>query len=579
MQLIKLLPYLKNYWKESTVGPLFKLLEAIFELLVPVIVAQMIDVGIAEENTIFVWKTCAILVTFGVLGLLCSISAQFFAAKAATGFGRELRTALFSKIEKLSYSQIDHVGNDTLIVRMTSDINQVQTGVNLVLRLFLRSPFIVVGALVMSFRIDREIGLIFLFTVPILAFVIFGIIRITIPLLKKVQNSLEQVLCSTRENLTGIRVVRAFGTQKKECEEFRKKSEQLEQLQQRSGKISSCMNPLTYVIVNVGIIFVIWLGGKQVYDGKLTQGEVIALVNYMSQILLALVALANLIVSYTKAMASAGRIQEVFELGIEKSEGTYEPEPTKDAWSVQFEKVGFSYDGSKVSTLLNLSAKINAGEMIGVIGSTGAGKSSLIHLIPALYSVTTGTVLVDGVDVRLWNQKTLREQIGIVPQKVVLFRGSVRDNVKMGRKQICDDRVIQALKRAKAWEFVEKSRKGLDWMIQEGGKNLSGGQRQRLTIARAFAGRPKILLLDDSTSALDFATEREIRTELQKMKGTCTIFLVSQRAASVMHADKIMVLENGELAGYGTHEKLLQECKVYQEICASQLLENEEEEK
>lgn len=577
--MIKLLPYLRNYWKESIVGPLFKLLEAVFELLVPVIVARMIDVGITSGNTIFVWKTCAILVVFGILGLVCSISAQFFAAKAATGFGRELRTAMFSQIENLSYSQIDQVGNDTLIVRMTSDINQVQTGVNLVLRLFLRSPFIVVGALVMSFQIDGKMGLIFLLTVPILAVVIFGIIRITIPLYKKVQNSLEQVLCATRENLTGLRVVRAFGTQEKERVEFREKSEQLEQLQQRSGKISACMNPLTYVIVNGGIIFVIWLGGKQVYAGRLTQGEVIALVNYMTQILLALVALANLIVSYTKAVASAGRIQEVFNLVIEKCEGNYEPDPAKEAWSVQFEQVGFSYDGSKASSLSNLSAKINAGEMIGVIGSTGAGKSSLIHLIPALYLVNRGTVFVDGVDVRLWNQKTLREQIGIVPQKVVLFRGSVRDNIKMGRAQIDDDTIIQALKSAKAWEFVEKSGKGLDWILQEGGKNLSGGQRQRLTIARAFVGHPKILILDDSTSALDFATERSIRMELEKRKGTCTIFLVSQRAASVMHADKIMVLENGELAGYGTHEKLLQECSVYQEICASQSLEKEGKEK
>ncbi len=577
--MINLLPYLKNYWKESITGPLFKLLEAVFELIVPVIVARMIDIGITEKNTMFVWKTCAILVIFGILGLVCSISAQYFAAKAATGFGRELRTAMFSKIETLSYGQIDQVGNDTLIVRMTSDINQVQTGVNLVLRLFLRSPFIVMGALLMAFRIQVKMGLVFLLIVPALALVIFGIIMVTIPLYKKVQKSLEGVLSSTRENLTGIRIVRAFGTQEKECKEFQEKSEQLEYLQQRSGRISAIMNPLTYVIVNIGIIFVVWLGGKQVYDGILTQGEVVALVNYMSQILLALVALANLIVSYTKAMASAGRIQEVFALPVERAEGTYEPKSTKGAWEVQFEQVKFSYEGSKVPILSNFSAKIKSGEMIGIIGSTGAGKSSLIHLIPALYKANAGSVLVEGMDVQLWNQKVLRENMGLVPQKTVLFRGSIRENIKMGRENLCDDNIIQALKQAQAWEFVEKKGKGLDWMIQEEGKNLSGGQRQRLTIARALAGQPKILIFDDSTSALDFSTERKIREELQKMKGKCTIFVVSQRAASVMHADRIMVLENGELAGYDTHEKLLKECPVYQEICASQLLENEEEEK
>lgn len=577
--MINLLPYLKNYWKESITGPLFKLLEAVFELIVPVIVARMIDIGITEKNTMFVWKTCAILVIFGILGLVCSISAQYFAAKAATGFGRELRTAMFSKIETLSYGQIDQVGNDTLIVRMTSDINQVQTGVNLVLRLFLRSPFIVMGALLMAFRIQVKMGLVFLLIVPALALVIFGIIMVTIPLYKKVQKSLEGVLSSTRENLTGIRIVRAFGTQEKECKEFQEKSEQLEYLQQRSGRISAIMNPLTYVIVNIGIIFVVWLGGKQVYDGILTQGEVVALVNYMSQILLALVALANLIVSYTKAMASAGRIQEMFALPVERAEGTYEPKSTKGAWEVQFEQVKFSYEGSKVPILSNFSAKIKSGEMIGIIGSTGAGKSSLIHLIPALYKANAGSVLVEGMDVQLWNQKVLRENMGLVPQKTVLFRGSIRENIKMGRENLCDDNIIQALKQAQAWEFVEKKGKGLDWMIQEEGKNLSGGQRQRLTIARALAGQPKILIFDDSTSALDFSTERKIREELQKMKGKCTIFVVSQRAASVMHADRIMVLENGELAGYDTHEKLLKECPVYQEICASQLLENEEEEK
>lgn len=576
IKLTRLLPYLRNYIKESITGPLFKLLEAIFELIVPVIVARMIDVGIAEKDTMFVWKTCGILVIFGMSGLVCSISAQFFAAKAATGFGTELRNAMFSHIEKLPYSQIDKAGNDTLIVRMTSDINQVQTGVNLVLRLFLRSPFIVAGALFMAFRIDGKTGFVFLVIVPILALVIFSIIIVTIPMYKKVQNSLDEVLCSTRENLTGIRVVRAFGTQTKERAEFMEKSSKLEQLQQRSGKISALMNPLTYIVVNMGIILVVWVGGSQVYKGSLTQGEVIALVNYMTQILLALVALANLIVSFTKAVASAGRINEVFDLPVENKEGKYESDFMKGPLSVRMDKVSFSYEGSKVPALSNISVDLSAGEMVGVIGSTGSGKSSFINLIPALYHVDSGKVLVDGVDVCLWNKKMLRKSIGIVPQKTVLFRGSLRENIKMGREEISDEKIIQSLKAAQAWEFVSEKSEGLDWFIQEGGKNLSGGQRQRLTIARALAGNPKILILDDSTSALDFATERKVRKELQRLAGKCTIFIVSQRAASVMHADKILVLENGEMAGCDTHDNLLRECSVYQEICASQLLEKEE---
>ncbi len=571
----KLLPYLKNYIKESIIGPLFKLLEAVFELIVPVVMAAMIDVGIMQKDTLFIWKTCGILVTFGILGLVCSLSAQFFAAKAATGFGMELRRAMFSHIEKLPYDQIDKVGSATLIVRMTSDINQVQTGVNLVLRLFLRSPFIVAGAIFMAFTIDVKVGLIFLITVPILAFVIFGIIMVTIPMYKDVQNSLDDVLCATRENLTGIRVVRAFRREKKEVAEFKDKSIRLEELQQRSGKVSALMNPLTYIIVNIGIVLVVWVGAGQVNIGHLTQGEVIALVNYMMQILLALLALANLIVSFTKAVASAGRINEIFDLSTEKNEGTYKPIPNEGPFAVGMENVSFSYGNREVPALSKISVDIAPGEVIGVIGGTGSGKSTFVNLIPSLYKAGKGKVTVAGMDVCEWDTKALRKEIGIVPQKAVLFRGSLRDNIKMGRESISDEVIIQSLKSAQAWEFVSKNSNGLDQFIQEGGKNLSGGQRQRLTIARALAGNPKILILDDSTSALDFATELKVRQELQKRKKKCTTFLVSQRAASIMHADKILVLENGEMAGYDTHENLMKKCDVYQEICASQLLKKE----
>lgn len=583
----KLIPYLRNYKKESVIGPLFKLLEATFELIVPLITARIIDVGIQNSDTAYIWKMAAVLVLFGVLGLACSLLAQYFAAKAAVGFGTELRHDLFRHIGKLSYSEVDRVGNATLVIRMTSDLNQIQAGVNLVLRLFLRSPFIVVGALVMAFAIDVKMALIFVVTVPLLALVIYGIMLLTIPLYKKVQKGLDSVLLSTRENLAGIRVVRAFCTQGTEKKEYSEKSEVLMKWQLLVGKISALLNPATYVIVNAGIIAVVWFGGRRVDAGELTQGEVIALVNYMSQILLALIALANLIVSFTKAMASASRVNEVFALKPEEipafekeaekkeaedvntvSEGRHQPR-------VQMENVTFYYQGSQEPALEKISFAAYAGETVGVIGGTGSGKTTLVNLIPKFYNATEGAVLVNGTDVQQCDLKKLREQIGMVPQKAVLFSGTIRSNMQMGKEQASDEEIYTALKTAQALEIVEDSREGLGRRVSEGGKNLSGGQKQRLTIARALVRKPGILILDDSASALDFATDAKLRQALKQETEQMTVFLVSQRAASIMHADKILVLEDGKMAGCGTHQELLSSCAVYQEICRSQFSEKE----
>lgn len=566
----KLIPYLKNYKKESVIGPLFKLLEAVFELIVPLITARIIDVGIQNGDIGYIWKMAAILVAFGVLGLVCSLMAQYFAAKAAVGFGTELRHDLFCHIEQLSYAAVDQAGSATLVVRMTSDINQVQAGVNLVLRLFLRSPFIVVGAMIMAFTINVKMALIFVITVPLLALVIYSIMILTIPLYKKVQKALDQVLVSTRENLAGIRVIRAFCTQGKEAGEFAAKSESLMKLQFLTGRISALLNPVTYTIVNAGIIAVVWYGGGQVYEGALTQGEVIALVNYMSQILLALVALANLIISFTKAMASAARLNEVFALKSELKDGNEEQSAKTEAPKVRMEHVTFCYPGSREAALEDISFTAKRGETIGIIGGTGSGKTTLVNLIPRFYDATEGKVEIDGTDISDYKIEHLRDRIGVVPQKAVLFSGTIRSNLQMGNEQASEQEMYRALEIAQALDFVEEKPGKLNASVSEGGKNLSGGQRQRLTIARALIKEPQILILDDSASALDFATDAALRKVLIQNTEHMTVFLVSQRASSVMHADKILVLDDGKMVGYGTHETLLKTCGVYQEICRSQ---------
>lgn len=575
----KLLIYLKDYKKESIIGPLFKLLEATFELIVPVIMAHIIDIGIKNQDTLYIWKMGAVLVIFGILGLTCSLLAQYFAAKAAVGFGTALRHDLFWHIENLSHAEVDKAGSSTLVVRMTSDVNQVQSGVNLVLRLFLRSPFIVVGALVMAFTINWKAAMVFVVTVPLLAFVIYGIMVITIPLYKKVQRELDEVLLTTRENLTGVRVIRAFRTQKLERETFEHKSDVLMAIQMHVGKISASLNPLTYIIVNAGIIAVIWFGGIQVNVGDMTQGEVIALVNYMTQTLLALVALANLIITFTKALASAGRINEVFAMkpgivdGNEKESAAQQTEEPKTA--VSMEDVTFYYQESKEPAVEHISFTAKKGETIGIIGGTGSGKSTLVSLIPRFYDVTEGQVLVNGKDVREYKVENLRSKVGMVPQKAVLFHGTIRDNMKMGREDASDEEIFAALKTAQALEIVENKPGKLDTVLSEGGKNLSGGQRQRLTIARALVRNPEVLILDDSASALDFATDANLRKAIAEDTNNMTVFIVSQRAASIMHADKIIVLDDGQMVGYGTHQELLKQCEVYQEICYSQFSKEE----
>ena len=575
----KLLIYLKDYKKESIIGPLFKLLEATFELIVPVIMAHIIDIGIKNHDTLYIWKMGAVLVIFGILGLTCSLLAQYFAAKAAVGFGTALRHDLFWHIENLSHAEVDKAGSSTLVVRMTSDVNQVQSGVNLVLRLFLRSPFIVVGALVMAFTINWKAAMVFVVTVPLLAFVIYGIMVITIPLYKKVQRELDEVLLTTRENLTGVRVIRAFRTQKLERETFEHKSDMLMDIQMHVGKISASLNPLTYIIVNAGIIAVIWFGGIQVNVGDMTQGEVIALVNYMTQTLLALVALANLIITFTKALASAGRINEVFAMkpgivdGNEKESAVQQTEEPKTA--VSMEDVTFYYQESKEPALEHISFTAKKGETIGIIGGTGSGKSTLVSLIPRFYDVTEGRVFVNEKDVREYKVENLRSKVGTVPQKAVLFHGTIRDNMKMGREDASDEEIFEALKTAQALEIVENKPGKLDTVLSEGGKNLSGGQRQRLTIARALVRNPEVLILDDSASALDFATDANLRKAIAEDTNNMTVFIVSQRAASIMHADKIIVLDDGQMVGYGTHQELLKQCEVYQEICYSQFSKEE----
>lgn len=570
----KLLRFLGNYKKESILGPLFKLLEASFELFVPLVVAGIIDTGIKNQDKNYVLVMGGLLLLLGVIGLICSITAQYFAAKAAVGFGTELRNHLFAHLNRLSYQEIDEAGTATLITRMTSDINQVQSGVNLVLRLFLRSPFIVFGAMIMAFTVNVKVALVFVVTIPVLSIVVFGIMAVSMPLYKKVQARLDRITLATRETLVGVRVIRAFNQQKKEEENFEEENNGLLQLQKVVGRISGLLNPLTYSIINLGLIAVIWVGAKEVNSGVISQGEVVALTNYMSQILVELIKLANLIVTTTKAVACGNRICTVLEMkpSIEEKQTKW-LEEQGDSVAVEFRHVSFAYGSMQAEALHDIHFVAKKGQTIGIIGGTGSGKSSVIHLIPRFYDRTSGQVLINGIDVKEYPNDQLREKIGIVPQKAVLFKGTIRDNMKWGKKDATDEEIQKALSIAQAGDFVKEN--GLDYPIQQGGKNLSGGQRQRLTIARALVKQPEILILDDSSSALDFATDAKLRKAIKEETKGMTVFLVSQRASSIRYADQILVLDDGKMAGIGIHEELLKTCNVYQEICLSQLSKEE----
>ena len=578
----KLLKYLKDYKLESVMGPLFKMLEASFELFVPLVMANIIDTGIKNADQPYIWKMCGMLILLAAIGLTCSLTAQYFSAKAAVGFGTALRNDLFRHINSLSYREIDTIGTSTLITRMTSDINQVQSGVNLVLRLFLRSPFIVFGAMIMAFQVNVRAALIFVVAIPLLSIVVFGILLISMPLYKKVQKQLDRVLLTTRENLLGARVVRAFNRQQDEMKKFDEENSLLVNSQVFVGKISALMNPVTYVIVNGATIILIWTGAWQVEGGIITQGAVVALVNYMSQILVELVKLANLIITISKSLACANRISAVFEetSSIEDKTGTVvlaanaedaQEQPAK----VEFASMDFAYAGSSENALSQIFFQAMRGQTIGIIGGTGSGKSTLVNLIPRFYDATGGRVLVDGVNVKDMPLQALREKIGIVPQKAVLFKGTLRDNIRWGKPDATDEEIYHALEIAQARDFVDSKDEGLDLMIQQGGKNLSGGQKQRLTIARALVRNPEILVLDDSASALDFATDAALRKAIRENTKDMTVFLVSQRATTIKNADQILVLDDGNLVGRGTHKELLDTCEVYREICFSQLSEKE----
>lgn len=578
----KLLIYLRDYKKESVLGPLFKLLEASFELIVPLVVASMIDVGISGNDKGYIIRMCLIMAALGLIGLICAVTAQYFAAKAAVGFATKLRHGLFSHIQSLSFSQMDKEGTSTLITRMTSDINQVQSGVNLVLRLFLRSPFIVFGAMIMAFTVDVKAALIFVVVIPILSVIVFGIMLISIPMFKKVQGGLDKVLGITRENLTGVRVIRAFGEEEHEILKFDEETDRLKHLQEVAGRISALMNPLTYVVINGGLIVLIYTGALQVEAGILTQGQVVALVNYMSQILVELVKLANLIITVTKAFACGNRIQNIFEIpagmetsatstntsSLEAQSGSSSPETEKG--TVEFDHVSLRYYEGGEQALTDIHFKAKKGATIGVIGGTGSGKSSLVNLIPRFYDVEKGSVKVDGRDVREYPLTQLRDKIGVVMQKAVLFKGTIRENLLWGNENASDEDLWEAIKAAQAEEFVLQKRDKLDEMIEQEGRNLSGGQKQRLSIARALVKKPEILILDDSSSALDYATDAALRKSIKDLPGEITVFIVSQRASSMLHADTIIVLDDGDVAGMGTPEELLKGCEVYQEIYYSQ---------
>ena len=567
----KLLIYLKNYKKECVLAPLFKLLEASFELIVPLVMAAIIDRGIAVSDRPYIFKMGGVLVLLAAVGLTCSITAQYFAAKAAVGFATKLRYSLFSYIETLSFSEMDTVGSSTLITRITSDVNQVQSGVNMVLRLFLRSPFIVFGAMIMAFTVNVKAALVFVVTIPLLSVVVFSVMLASIPLFKKVQSGLDQVLGHTRENLEGARVIRAFNKEEDEAREFNASNEFLTNMQLVVGRISTLMNPLTYIIINCAIIAVIWVGGKQVYGGIITQGEVVALVNYMSQILVELVKLANLIILINKAIACGNRIEEVLETKSSIVNAPSEVNAASDSENeVVFSHVSMAYASTSEEALTDIDFTAKKGQTIGIIGGTGSGKSSVVNLIPRFYDVSKGSVLVNGRDVRDYDLTELRDKIGVVMQKAVLFQGTIAENLRWGKPDATDEELWHAIEVAQATDVVEGKEGKLDYMIEQGGRNLSGGQKQRLTIARAVVKDPDILILDDSASALDFATDARLRAALRNLQGNKTIFIVSQRTSSIQFADQIIVMDDGQVAGIGTHEQLLEQCETYREIYESQ---------
>ena len=595
----RLFSYMKDYKLESILGPLFKMLEASFELFVPLVVARMVDVGIRGRDSGYILKMGGVLVLLALIGLACSLTAQYFAAKAATGAATSLRNDLFSHIGRLSYTEIDTVGTSTLITRMTSDINQVQSGINMTLRLLLRSPFVVFGAMVMAFTVDVRSAFVFVVTIPVLCVVVFGIMAVSMPLYKSVQRQLDKVLLTTRENLLGVRVIRAFNRQKSETEKFDRENGNLVRMQVFVGKISALLNPVTYVIINIAVVAVIWVGAEQADSGIITQGKVIALVNYMSQILVELIKMANLIIIISKAIACMNRVDSIFkvESSIEdkgrsgsrkpgsqnsgsQNSGSQNSGPQNPGLripKVEFKDMEFVYAGAKEPALKDISFCAMAGQTIGVIGGTGSGKSTLVNLIPRFYDAASGQVLVDGTDVKEYSLDELRDKTGVVPQKSVLFKGTLRDNMRWGKQDASDEEIYRALDTAQAREFVDSKGEGLDLYIDQGGHNLSGGQRQRLTIARALVRRPEVLIMDDSASALDFATDARLRKAIRENTGDMTVFIVSQRATTIKSADTILVLDEGRLAGMGTHKELLKDCQVYREICLSQLSKEEVE--
>ena len=567
-----LLKYLRHYVKESILAPLFKMLEASFELFVPLVIAAIIDTGIKNSDKPYIFKMVMVLVALAVVGFISALTAQYFAAKAAVGFGKELRSDLYRHINTLSYSEIDKIGTSTLITRLTADVNQMQTAVNLFLRLFLRSPFIVIGAVVMAFTVDPKTALIFAVSIPLLAVVVFGIMFYSVPIYKKVQNRLDSVMRITRENLSGVRVIRAFNHEQQEIEDFDKYSGELKDMQLYGGRISAYLNPITYVIVNLSIVLIIYVGGLRVDTGRLTQGEVISLINYMSQVLVELIKLSNLIINLTKSVACGNRINDVFKLSPSVNDGN--GEKTEGEFAVEFNNVSAVYSGSKEKSLDSLTLSVPRGATVGVIGATGSGKTTLVNLIPRFYDVSEGTVKVNGTDVRNYGTEELRELVGVVPQKAALVSGTVRDNMKWGKPNATDDEINAALKTAQALGFVNE-KEGLDTKILQGGKNLSGGQIQRLTIARALVRKPDILILDDSSSALDFATDAALRKAIKSDTENMTVFIVSQRFSTIKNADMIVVLDDGKVCGIGKHEELFENCEEYRDICKSQLSSKE----
>lgn len=572
-----LLKYLKEYRKEAVLAPLFKLLEATFELIVPLVMAAIIDTGIGTQNRPYILKMCGVLVLLAAVGLVSAITAQWFAAKAATGFSAKLRHLLFEHIQELSFSQMDLFGTDTLITRMTSDVNQVQNGVNLVLRLFMRSPFIVFGAMVMAFTVDVKAALIFVVTIPVLSVVVFGIMLWTMPLYRKVQGKLDRIMTGTRENLTGVRVIRAFGREEREEESFRTENAALSRMQQFVGKISGLMNPVTYILINLATVYLIYTGAVRVDCGILTQGQVVALLNYMSQILVELIKLANLIIQVTKAWACGDRIADILKVEPDMKDGLLPADAVRDSeTAVEFRNVSLTYEEGAGEALQNISFKVRRGETIGIIGGTGSGKSSLVNLIPRFYDASQGEVLVGGHNVKEYRQEELRSRIGVVLQKAVLFKGTIARNLSFGKSNASAEEMDEALAVSQAKEYVDLKPGRTEFELEQNGRNLSGGQKQRMTIARALIRKPDILILDDSASALDFATDAKLRMAIRGMSRTLTTFIVSQRAASVQYADQILVMDDGKLVGIGTHAELLAGNPVYQEIYYSQFPKEEE---